>query len=210
MADAIPLPSEGERWLPVVGWEGWYEVSDHGRVWRVAPRPRGGRAEQLLAGSTNRKGYWEISLRRHGQQRKAFIHQLVLWAFVGPKPEGQECNHKDGNKANNRLGNLEWVTPKGNTDHAVKAGLRPVLLQDMAGQRFGKLVVIARAGSTPQRQALWTCECDCGATTVVSGNDLRRGHTTSCGCFRADWTRENKLLLARARARSTGGKVRHG
>jgi hypothetical protein len=196
MADATP-----ETWRSVVGWEGWYEVSDQGRVRRVAARPRGGHAEPLLAGSLTKKGYRAVNLRRGGRSRKYFVHQLILTAFIGPKPEGQECNHKDGDKANNRLGNLEWVTPKGNTEHAAMAGLRPVLLRDMTGQRFGRLVVKARAGSTKQRQALWVCYCDCDAITTVSGNDLRRGHTTSCGCLRADWTRDNQPLLVGARQR---------
>jgi hypothetical protein len=107
-----------ETWLPVVGYEGWYEVSDHGRVRRVA----GATAGRLLAGFSF-NGYVRVPLTRHGQMEHYFVHQLVLAAFVGPCPDGLVCNHKDGDKANNRPANLEWVTHQENKDHAVRTGL---------------------------------------------------------------------------------------
>ena len=54
----------------------------------------------------------------------------------------------------------------------------------MIGQKFGKLLVLERAGSDNQRRALWKCQCDCGNTTTVRGAYLRNGHTISCGCER--------------------------
>jgi hypothetical protein len=53
---------------------------------------------------------------------------------------------------------------------------------DMAGQRFGKLVVIARAGSDKHNKVIWTCACDCGGSTTAIGSDLRAGKQNSCGC----------------------------
>lgn len=55
---------------------------------------------------------------------------------------------------------------------------------DLTGQRFGKLVVIERAGSNSRGRALWRCQCDCGKTTVTSGTLLRGGNTQSCGCLK--------------------------
>lgn len=55
-------------------------------------------------------------------------------------------------------------------------------VEDLKGQRFGKLVVDCYAGSS--RGALWACICDCGKTTVAKGNNLRSGNTTSCGCVK--------------------------
>lgn len=54
----------------------------------------------------------------------------------------------------------------------------------MVGQKFGKLLVLERAGSDNQRRALWKCQCDCGNITIVRGAYLRNGHTISCGCER--------------------------
>ncbi len=57
------------------------------------------------------------------------------------------------------------------------------VLKDIGGVRFGRVVVTSRAGNTPQGQATWNCQCDCGLTTIARGADLRNGHTTSCGCY---------------------------
>lgn len=58
---------------------------------------------------------------------------------------------------------------------------------DLTGQRYGRLTVKARAGSDgTRRNPTWECLCECGATTIVSGNSLRTGHTKSCGCYRRE------------------------
>src|SRR6516162_7127629 len=70
--------------------------------------------------------------------------------------------------------------------------------KDLSGQKFGRLTVVARAGLTTARCVLWHCLCDCGETSTVAGNDLRRGHTEQCkACGYAaqsrkakDWTGE--------------------
>ena len=56
-------------------------------------------------------------------------------------------------------------------------------VRDHAGIRYGRLVVLHRAGSDRWKQSLWRCACDCGAETTVRGRDLRDGATRSCGCF---------------------------
>jgi hypothetical protein len=53
---------------------------------------------------------------------------------------------------------------------------------ELTGRVFGRLTVIGLAGRSPGRQALWLCSCGCGSETVVLGQNLRRGHTRSCGC----------------------------
>jgi hypothetical protein len=59
---------------------------------------------------------------------------------------------------------------------------RPVI--EMAGRRFGRLVVQSRSGKVPSSNAAtWLCRCDCGNTTIVSGVHLRKGDTVSCGCY---------------------------
>lgn len=56
-------------------------------------------------------------------------------------------------------------------------------LRDIAGRRFGHLLVIHRAGRASDRRAMWLCTCDCGARIIVSGNNLRSGNSQSCGCW---------------------------
>ena len=60
---------------------------------------------------------------------------------------------------------------------------------DLIGQRFGRLLVLERAGNDSGGRALWKCRCDCGKVTVARGNDLRNGHTQSCGCKNAEESR---------------------
>lgn len=62
-------------------------------------------------------------------------------------------------------------------------------LIDLTGQRFGRLVVVERAGTSRNRQAMWRCRCDCGKKIAVQGYHLRTGHTQSCGCFHRDQTK---------------------
>lgn len=65
----------------------------------------------------------KVSLWRGGSPSTHRVHKLVMGAFVGPYPEGHNINHKDGNPSNNALVNLEYVTFKENSQHAVRTGL---------------------------------------------------------------------------------------
>lgn len=56
-------------------------------------------------------------------------------------------------------------------------------LIDLTGQRFGRLVVLERAGSGSNKRAMWRCQCDCGNTIITSSSHLRGGDTQSCGCL---------------------------
>src|SRR6185436_4342195 len=60
---------------------------------------------------------------------------------------------------------------------------------DITGQRFGRLVAFEYSRDEPHR-FMWKCRCDCGAMHFVGGSDLRKGHATSCGCFRRDDSRQ--------------------
>lgn len=59
---------------------------------------------------------------------------------------------------------------------------------DLVGKRFGRLVVVAKAGLNKWNQQLWNCKCECGKNKIIIGNNLQKGHTKSCGCFRREKT----------------------
>lgn len=121
-----------EQWLPVVGYEGLYEVSDMGRVrsldravWRDDARCRPhyvtyrGREMRL---SRQAHGYVGVILWRDGKYRNVRVHRLVLEAFVGPCPRGMETLHGNGQRNDNRLANLRWGTQEENAEDRVRHG----------------------------------------------------------------------------------------
>jgi hypothetical protein len=109
------MSTETEHWLPAVGWEGLYEVSDMGRV-RSLPR----QTTRGVLGGQERKpvvdgwGRPKVNLSIQGHSRCRYISALVAEAFIGPRPPGSHCCHGDGNPANNHLPNLRWDTPARN------------------------------------------------------------------------------------------------
>jgi len=117
-----------EQWRPVVGYEGLYEVSDHGNVRsldRNSPDHRGGvrkfKGRKLRPGRES-NGKWLVGLCRDGKAHSARVHRLVAEAFLGPAPEGAEVCHRDDNNDNNKLSNLYWGTRSDNLRDAVRNG----------------------------------------------------------------------------------------
>ena len=110
-----------EVWRPVVGCEGLYEVSNLGRVRSV---PKVGFSKQLiLKQQDERHGYKRMRLTKENRKFCKLVHRMVAEAFI-PNPSGKPCvNHINGNKTDNRVENLEWVTYSENYLHAVNHGL---------------------------------------------------------------------------------------
>lgn len=117
-----------ERWLPVVGYHGYYEVSDHGRVRTVTRKilfKNGARRVyigRMLSTAALVSGYRSVSLWAENRGERVLVHRLVLETFVGPCPAGMECRHEDGDRLNARLTNLSWGTPKQNGEDRVGHG----------------------------------------------------------------------------------------
>ena len=104
-----------EEWRPVIN--GTYEVSSEGRVRRA----RDGRPRSL---KLDRDGYPIFLVKSNGGGWHEFrVHRLVAMAFLGSCPPGLQVNHKSGVKTDNRVANLEYVTPKENAQHASRLGL---------------------------------------------------------------------------------------
>lgn len=117
--------TRNEVWLPVDGQDVAYEVSSLGRVRslpRVVKRGTGtysvsGRILRPFKGDAD--GHQVISF---GKRNRHYVHLLVLEAFVGPRPDGLEGCHNDGDPTNNRASNLRWDTPSSNQLDRVKHG----------------------------------------------------------------------------------------
>lgn len=110
-----------ELWLPISGFERAYEVSDEGRIRSLA----GQYAGRIFRGRTARNGYLYFDLCANGEKARFLVHRLVAIAHIGPAPDDSPwINHRDGNKRNNRVTNLEWVSPSENNAHAYRSGLK--------------------------------------------------------------------------------------
>lgn len=115
-----------EQWKDLMGYEGYYQVSNHGKVKSLDRIIHDGKpGERKIKGGVMRlnvvgTGYITVSLYQPDIQRcNEYVHKLVLLMFEGfPPTTEHECNHKDGNKQNNHISNLEWVTKSENNRHA--------------------------------------------------------------------------------------------
>lgn len=105
-------------------YEDAYQISDSGRVF-TKRRLVGNRiyyGKELIPQLTE-DGYLKVTLSKNGECRKFFLHRLVALQFI-PNPDNlPQVNHKDGNKLNNNVDNLEWCTKKDNQNHAALNGL---------------------------------------------------------------------------------------
>lgn len=97
--------AEHEDWRDVPGFEGVYQVSNLGRVKSIKYR-RG----RIVRQWTQSSGYAYVGLGAGDEARSYRVHRVVMLAFVGPCPDGQEVSHKNHNRTDNRLSNLEYVT----------------------------------------------------------------------------------------------------
>jgi len=120
----VPIIQPDVPVRPIAGWEGLYAVAADGRIWSM-PRvvvDALGRPRQIRGGwlkpALDGKGYSMISLRRDGEKRLALVHRLVAMAWLPPSGPGQDqVNHKDRDRTNAAVTNLELCTGTENQLH---------------------------------------------------------------------------------------------
>ena len=106
---------EEEIWCPIKCYKGLYQVSDKGRV-----RSMKFRKERILKLSRDKNGYLKVGLCNNGEQKMYMVHRLVAQTFT-PNPQNlTEVNHKDENKENNSVQNLEWCDRKYNCNYGTR------------------------------------------------------------------------------------------
>lgn len=119
-----------ETWKPVNNFEGCYEVSNLGRVRSVEriitySDGRAYKYEQRILNQTlnKKRGYFYVKLSKNMKTKNVQVHRVVAETFLQNKNNKNVVNHIDGNKQNNKVSNLEWISSKENSEHAVKKGL---------------------------------------------------------------------------------------
>ena len=122
------MATPAEQWLPVVGYDGYYSVSNLGRVRsesRTVMDKNGNRRrlpQKILKPDKKPSGHLVVSLWRNRNREKPYVHRLVLEAFVGEAPPGTQACHWNDDKEDNRLENLRWGTPTDNSLDSVRNG----------------------------------------------------------------------------------------
>lgn len=119
-----------EVWKDIKGYEGYYQASSHGRIRSYDQYVNGYNGLKLRKGVTRnphiyKEGYKSLTLSIKGTVKKYLVHRLIAETFI-PNPENKETvNHKDLNKLNNNIENLEWCTHKENVHHAINNNVNP-------------------------------------------------------------------------------------
>lgn len=110
-----------ERWRDVVGYEGYFKVTNLGSVKNI-------KTGNIMKPRINTRGYVSVSLCKQGKTRQWRLHRILCLAFKPNPLRKPWVNHKNGIKTDNRLRNLEWSTPSENAKHAYDTGLNPIRL----------------------------------------------------------------------------------
>ena len=115
----------GEVWKDIKGYEGFYQVSNLGRI-KGCERKNNHEAfikkGRILTAVPNSKGYMRVCLKANGKSERFFVHRLVAEHFVEKEDNKNIINHLDCNPKNNNANNLEWTTLKGNSEYMKNLG----------------------------------------------------------------------------------------
>ncbi len=146
--------------VDIKGYEGRYAIEEDGTVWSYPNRANKMKMTKKVASLGNR-GYLVVNLCRNNKSHATQVHRLIAQHFIdGWTPEKNCTNHKDGNKLNNSLSNLEWVTIGDNNIHAVQNGLvKNNTEAQKIGRRKGGLMTCIQNAKKNRRLSFAEAEC---------------------------------------------------
>lgn len=163
-----------EIWRDIKNYEGIYEVSNLGRIKSIS---RNGTIKENRILKPNKvMGYSQVGLQKYGTRKYKKIHRLVAEAFI-PNPENKkEVNHKDGNKANNCVDNLEWVTTSENQLHSyyeLKNNIKSVIQLSLNNEIIKEWESIAKVEQELKISNADICKCCKGKRKTAGGYKWR-------------------------------------
>lgn len=167
-----------EIWKPIEGTKGFIEVSTEGRVrsW-LRGKP------QILKTQVDEKGYHRIRVTVEREKMTVRLHRAVAKAFIDNPNNLPQVNHIDGNKSNNSITNLEWVTNKENVHHAIQNGLWDSVLEGVRkrNESIRRPIIAYRIDGefpcTRYYESIHAAECDIGSKHITDVLRGKRTHT---------------------------------
>lgn len=192
------MNEEVEVWKDIEGYEGYYQISNFGRVRgvdRMIPYiARGGKFTQrlqrgkVLKTSVGTSGYETYHMYGESQERETImLHRVVAKTFL-ENLEGKEfVNHKDGDKLNNHYSNLEWVTKSENTQHAIETGLLCHSGEDSNLSKITEREVIEILSLRKYGKGLYTCK------HITERYGLSAGYVSELDFSKFKWRKVKEL-----------------
>lgn len=161
---------ENEIWKDIAGYDGLYQVSNLGRVKSVLRIVQNGNKqrrvdERIMIPVKTKGGYIRVTLKDHGRNKTKTIHRLVAEAFIPNKSNLPQINHKDEDKTNNKVENLEWCTAQYNSTYGTRISRlatklsKPVIQYSMDGKIESEFpsVKIAAESLNVSSSSIYTC-----------------------------------------------------
>lgn len=167
-----------EIWKDIKGYEGFYQISSFGNArsltrtvdhnWMRSIELEG----QALSPTTTEFGYLILGLSKKGKMRTIFVHRLVAMNFISNPDKKRSVNHKDGDKTNNNVDNLEWVTHSENMKHAYANGIRKAPYQGKKGKSHCRSKIVIQFSKEGKELNRFYGTLEAGRKTGVSAKSI--------------------------------------
>ena len=176
-----------EIWKDIPGYEGLYQASTCGRIkslphYTMSSVGKKRKFEsRIISQRSVAQGYLQVTLYKSGKSKQCLVHRLILITFTSDK-QGLEVNHKDENKTNNHLSNLEWVTSKENCNYgtrnmrlsASKKGLDTAKCCDRIGLLNPNSVKVYALNKDMTINSIYSCYREAGEAIGISESTISR------------------------------------